>query len=329
MGIGIVSRIARARASVAAALCASLVASAGCSTSVTPAPAATTAYASSPTGAGIGTAAEWTTHAPAGGAPPATSWQAPPRPIALSSIPLAVPAAENGAPPPPPPPVANGVSPPAWSTPAPYYTGPSGPVYATPAPCPPGQAPTLYRTVVPQRAYSGCGLPCESGLSQWHIRGVGGPIFYEGDDPAEDCGYWGVDLGRTHCGCWGWDVYYRHGSGVFQRDDPPMAEDGGQWHHLGAKVTMERGFGTGSRFYWWAGLGLGYFWTEEYVENDDGLEYFGEAGIGFVLSRNWMLRAGVNVHGTDTSVTRADPANDGESRFLWHIAPVLELEFSF
>ena len=41
------------------------------------------------------------------------------------------------------------------------------------------------------------------------------------------------------------------------------------------------------------------------------------------------LRAGVNVHGMETKVTRRLPANDGQDRWLWIIAPVVEVEFSF
>jgi hypothetical protein len=37
----------------------------------------------------------------------------------------------------------------------------------------------------------------------------------------------------------------------------------------------------------------------------------------------------VNVHGMDTDAARFSPADDGESRWLWVIAPVVELEFAF
>ncbi|MGE0193092.1 MAG: hypothetical protein AB7T63_13745 [Planctomycetota bacterium] len=176
-----------------------------------------------------------------------------------------------------------------------------------------------------------CGLPCMSGVSQWHIRGVLGRVFYEGDDPGGDCDYWGVDIGRTFCGCWGLDAYYRWNSGKFDRNDPgsTISMDGGNWHHLGLKLTMERPFGRNSRFYWWAGLGAGYYTTEDYIDDDDGFEGYAEAGIGYLLSRNLRVRAGLNVHGMDTTVTRRDPANDGQSRWLWQIAPVIEVELDF
>jgi hypothetical protein len=182
------------------------------------------------------------------------------------------------------------------------------------------------------RCAPGCGLPCMSGQSLWHLRGVFGHVFYEGDDPADDCDYWGVDIGRTFCGCWGLDAYYRWNSGKFDRNDPAslMVKDGGDWHHVGLKLTMERPLGgASSRFYWWAGLGAGYFWTEDYLDDDSGIEGFAELGLGYMLSRNLRLRAGVNVHGMDTSVTRRSPANDGQSRWLWLIAPVVEVELDF
>jgi hypothetical protein len=167
------------------------------------------------------------------------------------------------------------------------------------------------------------------GLSQWHLRAVAGLSFYTGEDPAEQCIYWGFDLGRTHCGCWGYDLYYRYSSGVFDRNDPPIEEDGGAIHHLGLKLTMERGLGTNSRFYVWGGLGAGWFWTQDYVNDDDGFEGYAEVGLGYVVSRNIRIRGGLNMHVFDTEVTRENPADDGESRWLWLFAPVLEVEVAF
>jgi len=164
---------------------------------------------------------------------------------------------------------------------------------------------------VPERKYT-CGLPCCDGISQWHVRGVLGRAYFEGSDKAKDCTYYGLDIGRTFCGCWGWDLYYRYNSGRFTREPTPGAtfQDGGEWHHIGTKITLERPI-AGSRVYWWTGVGGGYFKTDKYIANDDGPEVFGEAGIAYVLSRNWRVRAGVNVHGMDTKVTRRLPANDG------------------
>jgi len=246
--------------------------------------------------------------------------------------------------------------PPAWSSPAPA----SVPTYAAPAtpstvPCPPPprytQAPprvvsytypctgttvptqSVAATPLRSRTWSGCGgLPCCCGISMWHVRLVGGVAFYTGDDAPEECGYFGADFGRTHCGCWGYDVYYRWSSAQFERTLDPTrvvpAKDGGYTHHFGLKLTYERPFGN-SRFYWWAGLGAGYFITQDYWYDDEGFEGFGELGIGYVLGRNWRVRLGVNVHAMDTKVTRESYLDDGDSRLLWLIAPVLEVEIDF
>ncbi len=173
-------------------------------------------------------------------------------------------------------------------------------------------------------------MPCEEGLSQWHIRGVVGLVFYEGDDPGKDCGYAGVDIGRTFCGCWGVDAFYRWNSGEFDRLNPPLGKDGGTWHHFGLKLTYESSFNN-SRLYWWAGAGPEYFTTSDYDlgDDDDGFGVFGELGLGYVVSPTWRVRAGVNLHGVDTKVTRRNSLNDGQRRFLWLIAPVIEVEASF
>ncbi|MDA1194402.1 MAG: hypothetical protein O2894_04390 [Planctomycetota bacterium] len=157
-----------------------------------------------------------------------------------------------------------------------------------------------------------------------------GLATFAGTDSAENCVYYGVDIGRTFCGCWGLDLYYRYNSGRFDREPAPGQgfKDGGEWHHLGLKATYEQALGGGP-VYLWGGLGGGYFWTNNYIANDDGPEIFAEAGVGFNLGRNWAIRAGVNVHGMDTTVTRKFPADDGKSRWLWIIAPVAELEFRF
>ncbi len=189
---------------------------------------------------------------------------------------------------------------------------------------------TATRLVTPERSYSGCWPPCNDGISQWHVRPVIGLAFSEGTDNFEECSYFGVDVGRTFCGCWGLDLYYRYNTGRFERQQPNgIAKDGGEWHHFGAKITFERSFGQSSKLYAWGGVGAGYFTTNDYFTDDSGFEVFGEAGIGYNLSRNWRVRAGVNVHGMDTDVTRFLPANDGDSRWLWIIAPVIELEGSF
>jgi hypothetical protein len=163
----------------------------------------------------------------------------------------------------------------------------------------------------------------------WHLRAVGGYAFFFGEDPAEPCIYLGADVGRTFCGCWGLDLFYRYNSGRFDRiNDPRATKDGGEFHHLGVKLTMEHSFNR-SRFYWWAGLGPEYFFTKKYLENDSGFGVFGELGVGYVFNQNFRARLGVNAHGLSTTVTRENPADDGEARWLWIVAPVLEVEFDF
>jgi len=225
-----------------------------------------------------------------------------------------------GSPPPPPPggyTVTKNAAAPATS-PAPAPVTPRTPVGARSA------------WAVPAGTYT-CGLPCKDGISQWHLRGVLGYATFSGTDSPENCTYWGLDVGRTFCGCWGWDLYYRYNSGRFTREPTPGVtfKDGGEFHHFGTKLTYERGFGRNSRLYWWTGFGGGYFTTSKYIANDEGFEVFGEAGLGYVLSRSWRLRAGVDVHGMDTDVTRRLQDDDGQSRWLWIVAPVVEVEFSF
>lgn len=244
----------------------------------------------------------WTTP-PAGGSvqpapvPVTSTWSAPPAPPAAAPAPVV-----NATP---------------YATTTPTYVSQPCP----PAPCAPPAAPA--------RTWSGCGLPCSDGLSMWHVRGVIGEAFFEGTDPADNCLYWGGDLGRTFCGCWGLDAFYRYHSGQLDRQnlgDP--RKDGGSWNHVGVKLTYESQLGS-SRFYWWVGAGPEYFWTKDYLTNDTGFGVFAEAGVGYLINQNLRIRAGVNAHGLDTDVTREFPADDGQSRWLWILAPVIELEIDF
>ena len=178
---------------------------------------------------------------------------------------------------------------------------------------------------------AGCGLPCEGGGQQWHVRGLFGRAFFSGTDEASDCTYWGADLGTNFCGsCWGIDAFFRRHSGRFDRMVPggPNGRDGGNFNHIGLKLTFQQGI-SNSNFYWWFGIGPAYFESEDYLVNDDGFGVFGEIGLGYNFSRNVRLRGGVNVHGFDTVVGRLDPADDGNSRFLLVFAPVIGLELSF
>ncbi|MHC5012258.1 MAG: hypothetical protein ACYTG6_15165, partial [Planctomycetota bacterium] len=124
---------------------------------------------------------------------------------------------------------------------------------------------------------------------------------------------------------------YRYNSGRFDRQVPgrTLLEDGGHWHHFGAKLTWERSFTSTSPWYFWFGFGGEYFVTQDYVNDDEGFGIFGEIGLGYVVNQNIRVRLGLNAHGVDTDVTRLNPVNDGQSRWLWIWAPVLELEVDF
>jgi len=231
--------------------------------------------------------------------------------------PVSTPGMAAGSPPPPPPPTTMG-----GSTPTVRYATPTATTTYAAAP--------VAATSLAGRCWTGCGLPCEDGISKWHARLVGGWPFFVGDDDPEPCSYWGVDLGRTHCGCWGYDLYYRMSGCKFDREGYPdgITKDGGIVHHLGGKLTWDRSIAS-SRFYFWVGLGAGYYWTSDYLEDSDGFEVYGELGLGYVISETFRIRAGLNAHGADTNTGRRYYADRGESRWLWLLAPVVELEVNF
>lgn len=307
----------------------------GCSSSVAPAGAPATTAAAAPV------YNAWTTPPRVGERYRAMPGQAAALQPAPQSIPAPTAMAQprlqqwgpSGMPPPPPPPDP---SLPVSGMPSGAYFAPAGattPATAA-APCAPPAAPVASATrnvwTVPERSYSGCGLPCAQGISTWHVRPVVGYATFHGDDEGDPCTYWGLDVGRTFCGCWGLDLYYRYNSGQFIREPTPGVtfKDGGEWHHVGVKFTYDVPFGSGP-FSGFAGIGAGYYWTDKYIANDDGPEIFLEAGVAWHLNRTWAVRGGVNIHGMDTKVTRRSPADDGKSRWLWIVAPVIELEARF
>jgi len=172
-----------------------------------------------------------------------------------------------------------------------------------------------------------CGLPCERGQGGWNLRALGGLAFWGGTDAADDCSYFGADVGHSFCGsCWSLGGFWRTHTARFDRD--PAGEDGGTWNHVGLKLSYERSLG-GGRWYVWGGVGPEYFWTTDYLDDDSGFGVFGEAGLGYVVNRHWRILAGVNVHGMSTDVGRRSPADDGESRWLWIVAPVVGIQFDF
>ena len=141
-----------------------------------------------------------------------------------------------------------------------------------------------------------------------------------------------MDVGRTFCGCWGLDFFYRWHGCQFDRalvGTTALGQDGGGFHHIGGKITWETSFG-GSRFFWYVGVGGSYWWTQDLVTNDQGGALFGETGFGYVISQSIRVRVGVDVHGIfSTDATRAQPGNDGSTRSLWVFAPNAGIEIDF
>ncbi len=194
-----------------------------------------------------------------------------------------------------------------------------------PPPPPVRVAPPCAAT--PDPCSTGCIVPCDPCRPRWHARAVGGFAYWMGEDSGEECAYFGADLGRKFCNsCWSVDAFWRTQSAQFPRD--PSGEDGGTWNHVGVKASHERSLG-GGRWFAWAGAGPEYFWTSDYVNDDSGLGVFAEAGIGYIVNRNWRIRAGVDVHGMNTDAGRRSIADDGDSRWLWVVSPVIGLEFDF
>ncbi|MDA1195398.1 MAG: autotransporter outer membrane beta-barrel domain-containing protein, partial [Planctomycetota bacterium] len=234
-------------------------------------------------------------------------------------------------PPPPPPPGSTTYTTPSSSWPAAGTTIPQAPPSAdgTGAPralpaerLPPAPLPANIRDQVL--------LPCEVLRDTWLIRGIGGWSFALADtDSGDKSGmYFGFDIGRTWQGCFGIDLYYRYSEQSFDRQvTGGILSDSGAYQHLGLKATYQSSFGRASRFYWWAGLGIGWYDTDGYQIDDSGFEGFGQAGLGVMLSRRMRLRFGVDVHAVDTDTGRFDPANDGSSRLLWMMQPVVALEY--
>lgn len=73
------------------------------------------------------------------------------------------------------------------------------------------------------------------------------------------------------------------------------------------------------------GAGPEYWWNSDCLRSDSGV--YADAGLGYILSSHTRLRAGVNLHGLSTDTGRQSPADDGDARWLWAIAPVVEIEF--
>ena len=201
-----------------------------------------------------------------------------------------------------------------------------------PAPCPvPCPAPC------PMPCYEKKGLPCEQGCSNFHVRGVVGVAFPLGDDFEGDPNlYGGADIGWTSPCCWGIDAYFRThchtmdrmvrvpGAGFVE------AEDAGHWYHVGGKVTYQRSFCDSACWFWYAGLGAAYTWSDGYIVDEEGtVSGFGELGVGYRLGKSLRLRAGVEVIGLSSEAAHLTPAQDADERLIWFVSPVVGLEFTF
>lgn len=180
-----------------------------------------------------------------------------------------------------------------------------------------------------------CGLPCEHGCGDWHVRAAGGWAFFAGDDSDLDsCYYWGGDAGYTFPCCWGIDVFFRTFGAEADREVPVVGaativgEDSGTWYTIGVKATWQNSI-SNSKWFYYAGIGPEFYFTQDYLNDDEGFGGFAEIGLGYRLNRHWRIRGGLDVHALSTSAARLSPADDGSNRLLWVFAPVLEVEFNF
>ena len=196
------------------------------------------------------------------------------------------------------------------------------PVYYSQNPCAPACAPI-------------CGLPCETGCGDWHVRGlVGFPFFSSDESTIEGCYYFGGDVGRTFPCCWGVDLFGRAFGGEADRNvavagAPTFAgKDVGEFYTLGVKATWQNSI-SNSRFYYYVGIGPEIFWARNFVVEEEGFGGFGEIGLGYVLAKNWRIRAGLDVHALSTKAAKEDAVNDNSRSLLWVFAPVVGVEFTF
>ena len=238
-----------------------------------------------------------------------------------------------GVPPRPPPPYSLDGAPvapaPRTVIPVPQPTQPNRPIGVVPqTPAPTAQVP-VPQASTPTR--TGCyTLSCERKENGWHIRASGGVGFWTGTDSPDLGFYGGIDLGYSMCNCIGIDVFYRYAGTQFDRTlANGLLEDSGDFHTIGLKATFDKSFSDTSRWYWWAGLGVGYFKSRRFQVDDDGVTGYAELGVGYMLSNSMRARLGLNVQALDTVTGRADPANDNSGRLLMLWAPTLGIDLDF
>ena len=200
---------------------------------------------------------------------------------------------------------------------------------------PSASAPRRIYTTQATRGWDGCcGLPCESGCGDWHVRALAGWPFFVGDNTTiEGCYYVGVDVGRTWPCCWGVDLFARAFGCEADRNigvagAPSFkGKDVGEWYTLGVKATWQNSI-SNSKWYYYAGIGPEVFWARNFVVEEEGFGGFAEIGVGYVLARNWRLRAGLDVHALSTKAAQENAVDDGSRRLLWVFAPVIGVEFT-
>lgn len=194
---------------------------------------------------------------------------------------------------------------------------------------------TVYYSQGARGWNDGCGLPCENGCGDWHVRAVGGwPFIVDPDGDMDGCYYFGADAGYTWPCCWGIDVFFRTFSGESEREVPIagaptyLGTDVGEWYTIGVKATWQNSINN-SKWFYYAGIGPEFFFTQNYVADDEGFGGFAELGLGYRFNRHWRVRGGVDVHGLITSAAQKNPADDGDDRLVWVFAPVIQVEFNF
>ena len=270
-------------------------------------------------------------------APPSSMPRTPSMPTTVTRVPTTTTPAPvrttwaGNTPPRPPPPYALEGSPmpaqPRTVIPAPVTTTPSAPIGTVPATPAQPAAPAPAAATAP-RCFT---LSCERKENGWHVRANAGAAFWAGPDSGDIGLYGGVDLGYTMCDCIGFDAFYRYAGTQFDRTLPNgLLEDSGDFHTVGLKATFDKSFGENSRWYWFAGLGAGYYKSRRFQVDDDGVSAFGEAGLGWMLSNSLRLRLALNVHTLfNAKVGRNNPANDNSGRTLWLFAPTLGFDLDF
>ncbi len=224
---------------------------------------------------------------------------------------------------PPPPPSPGSVY-------VPPQPGPTTVPYVPPATQPLDPTPEAALLLGERRVRRRVRLACERGRGQWHLRAKSGWAWWFGSDSGDSGAVAGADLGYTFDGCVGVDVFYRFAATRNDRTTGGTTiEDAGDFHFLGLKATYESQITSTGPWFFWAGLGGGYQWSARFMNNDTGFGLLGDAGIGYLASRNIRIRFGVQIEALLTSAGRNDPIDDGTKRWLTSVAPTLGVEFDF